>query len=80
MECSIDCKIESNILNNNAENILVTVKPLIKYPAINIMNALMINRNKPKVTIVSGIVKKINSGRTEVFRIPRTIATIMAVR
>ena len=67
------------MLNNNAQNILVTVKPLIKYPAINIITALIINRNKPRVTIVSGIVKKINKGRTNVFRKPSTIATMIAV-
>lgn len=68
------------MLNNNAQNILVTVKPLIKYPAMSIINALIINKNNPKVIIVSGIVKKINNGRTIVFRIPSTIATIIAVR
>ena len=67
------------MLNNNAQNILVTVNPLMKYPAISIIKALMINRNNPKVIIVSGIVKKINKGRTNVFRKPSTIATIIAV-
>lgn len=68
------------MLNNNAQNILVTVKPLIKYPAMSIIKALIINKNNPKVIIVRGIVKKINNGRTIVFRIPSTIATIIAVR
>jgi len=75
----MDCNIESRMLNSNAQPILCTVNPPIKYPAINTIIALMINRNKPRVTIVSGIVKKINMGRTNVFRNPSTIATIIAV-
>lgn len=77
--CNIDCKIESSILNSNAHPTLSTVNPFIKYPAINTIIALIINRNKPKVIIVIGIVKSINIGRTNVFRNPSTIATIIAV-
>jgi len=71
--------MESRILNSTAHPMLVTVKPLIKYPAINTIMALIMNRNKPSVTIVNGIVKKINIGRTNVFSNPSTIATIIAV-
>ena len=67
------------MLNNNAQKILVTVKPLIKYPANNTIIALMINKNKPNVIMVNGIVKNINTGRTKVLRNPSTIATNIAV-
>lgn len=46
--------------------------------ANKMMIALITNKNKPKVTIVAGNVKKIKIGFTNIFNNEITIATIMA--
>jgi len=71
--------MDNNMLNNNAQNKFVTANPLIKYPAKSTIIALTIKRNNPSVTIVSGIVKMINIGRTSVLSIPSVMATNTAV-
>ena len=43
------------------------------------MIALITKRNKPRVTIVAGIVRKIKIGFRNTFKIPKTVATINAV-
>lgn len=43
------------------------------------MQALITNKNNPKVTIVAGNVKNISSGLTVMRKIPKTIATKIAL-
>lgn len=43
------------------------------------INALIINKNKPKVRIVTGIVRITNIGFKKVFKSPKTTATNKAV-
>lgn len=62
-----------------AVQILLTEKPSINLSANKIINALIINRNKPKVTTVIGSVKITNMGFTNTFNIAKTIATMMAL-
>ena len=57
-----------------------TAKPSTNLSANKIIIALITNRNKPKVTIVAGKVKKTKSGRTNIFNSAITTATIMAVK
>ncbi|TCL65631.1 hypothetical protein EV196_105296 [Mariniflexile fucanivorans] len=71
--------MESKILNSMAVQILLTEKPSINLSANKIINALIINRNKPKVTTVIGSVKITNMGFTNTFNIAKTIATMMAL-
>ena len=57
---------------------LLTAKPSIKQSASIIINAFIINRNKPKVNIVIGKVKIIKMGLTNKFKRAKTMATINA--
>lgn len=71
--------MESKILNNTAIQILLTENPSIKLSANKMIKALIINKNKPNVTMVIGKVKITNMGFTNKFRTDKTIATIIAV-
>lgn len=70
--------------DNNKLNKSAFQKPSTPNPSINlshniIIEALITNKNKPKVTKVIGIVKKINIGFKKVFSNANTTATIKAV-
>ena len=78
-ECSIDCNTESRILKSIAVQILLTEKPSINLSANNIIKALTIKRNSPKVTMVMGNVKITKTGFTKRFSTDSTTATISAV-
>ena len=75
----MDCKKESKRLKIMAHHILVTSKPGMKCAAIRMINAFMINKNRPKVIMVMGSVRIIKRGFTKKFKIPNTNATIIAV-
>jgi len=62
-----------------AHQMLSTVKPEIKLSAKRIIIALIINRKRPKVSIVTGSVSIIRIGFTIKFNRLNTIATIIAV-
>lgn len=70
--------MDSNTLNNNADQKVETAKPSTRFPANKIIQAFITNRNKPKVTMVAGNVKNIKSGRTNIFNNEITTATIIA--
>ena len=70
-------KTDNKILNNNAVKNPVTSKPSTSWSANKIMHALITKRNNPKVIMVAGKVKKIKSGRTNIFRSDITTATII---
>ena len=71
--------MDSNTLNNSAVKNPLTAKPATNLPANNMIIALITNKNKPRVTMVAGKVKKINNGRTNIFSNDITTATIIAV-
>jgi hypothetical protein len=77
-ENKADLKIDSNILNNNAVKKPETAKSSINLSANNIIMALITKRNKPRVTMVAGSVKKINRGLTNIFSKEIMRATIIA--
>ena len=54
------------------------MNPLKKLEAISIIQALITNKNMPRVTRVAGRVKKIRIGRKIAFRTPITRATQIA--
>ena len=62
-----------------AHSQLSTVNPVTKYPANFIMQAFIINKNRPSVTIVTGKVSITKSGFIKKFKRLNTIATIIAV-
>ncbi len=78
-ECSKDCNIDRRILNRIADHRLLTEKPSINLSANNMINAFIIIRNKPNVTIVIGRVKITNMGFTTRLSTDNTTATIIAV-
>ncbi len=75
----MDCRIDKSMLNNMAVQILETANPFINSLAKSIINALIINKNNPKVSIVIGNVKMTKTGLTNTFKIAKTTATINAV-
>lgn len=75
----IDWPIESNKLNNKAYQKPETANPSTSLSPIKIITAFITKRNNPKVTRVTGIVKKTNIGFKKVFNIAKTTATINAV-
>ncbi len=77
-ENNADLKIDSKMLKNNADQKPETAKPSTNLSANKIIQALITNKNKPKVTMVAGKVKKIKSGRTNIFNSDITTATIIA--
>ena len=66
------------MLKSNAAQKPETAKPSTNLSANNMIQALITNKNKPKVTMVAGNVKKIKSGRTNMFSKEITTATIIA--
>ncbi len=76
----MDCKNESNRLNSKAHQIPSTLNPKISWSANNMMTALMINKNKPKVKMVTGSVSMTKIGFTKKLSKLSTMATIIAVR
>jgi hypothetical protein len=56
-----------------------TINPETKFPANNMIIALMINKNKPNEIIVAGSVNKISNGLTNIFKMAITKATQIAV-
>ena len=77
-ENKADLKIDNNMLNNKAVKKPETAKSSINLSANNIIMALITKRNKPRVTMVAGSVKKINRGLTNMFSKEITTATIIA--
>lgn len=67
-------------LNNSAHQKLATENPVIRLSTSKIMSALMTNVKSPKVRIVTGSVNIMRIGLRMVFTIPKTTATITAVR
>lgn len=55
------------------------LKPSIKLEAIDKRMALMTNKNKPRVRMVTGKVRRISSGFTRRLRSAKTRATMTAV-
>jgi hypothetical protein len=72
-------EIDNKILKNNAVQKVSTLNPSTKLLHNKIINALMTNKNNPKVKIVIGSVNKIKTGLTNRFNNPKTMATIMEV-
>lgn len=68
------------MLKNKAYQNPSTLKPLTKASHIIIISALITNKNKPKVTMVTGRVNMIRMGLTNKFNKTRTAATTTAVR
>ncbi len=66
--------IDTKMLAKKAVQKLDTLKPLTRPDTIMIINALMTNRNNPKVTKVSGRVNTISSGFTTAFARPSSSA------
>lgn len=71
--------MDNSTLNINAVKKPFTAKPVIKLPANKIMQALITNRNKPNVSMVTGKVKITNNGRTNMFNNDMVSATKIAV-
>lgn len=67
------------MLNNKAVQKLLTLNPLINLSANKIIQALITNKNRPNVIIVTGNVRIIKMGFTIAFSSPNTTATIIAV-
>lgn len=78
-EKSAERKIDNKTLKIKATKKPETANPLTKLSAKRMITALITNKNNPKVTMVAGSVKNINSGRTNIFKIAITTATIKAV-
>jgi hypothetical protein len=75
----MDCKIDNIILKISAVRKESTLKPPTILSHNKIINALIINKNKPKVTSVIGSVRITNIGLTKILSRPKTIATNKAV-
>lgn len=78
--CTNELKKDSSILNNTAYQKPSTLNPSIKYPAVKMIQALMTNKNNPRVSMVTGRVNIINSGLIVASNIASTTATISAVK
>ena len=78
-EKKIDSRKVSKRLNSSAHQIESTVKPVINLSANNMIRALIISKNKPRVNMVMGRVRIIIIGLTIKFKRPNTMATIIAV-
>lgn len=75
----MDCSMDNRMLKRMAIQMLLTENPLINSLAINIIMALITNKNNPNVIMVIGKVKTIKIGFTNKFKIDNTIATKIAV-
>ena len=71
--------MDNRTLNIKAVQILLTANPSTNLSANKIINALIISKNKPKVTMVIGNVSITKSGLTQTFNNAKTMATIKAV-
>jgi hypothetical protein len=71
---------ESIRLNSNAQPKLAMLIPFTNLLASNTTSALIINRNKPRVSIVTGSVSKMMRGFMKIFKIASTTANTMAVQ
>jgi hypothetical protein len=71
---------EMRILKKNAHQNPSTVNPGTILPAMRISKALITNKNKPNVISVIGNVRRMMSGLTKRFKIPKTSATKSAVQ
>lgn len=71
--------MDNKTLKINAEKKLETTKPATNLPANKITIALITNRNRPKLKIVAGNVKRINRGLTNMFKRAIAKATQIAV-
>ena len=69
---------ERTRLNKRAEKKEFTWNPFTSFPAKIIMRAFIANRNKPRVTMVIGMVRIVSTGFTIVFKNASAIATISA--
>jgi hypothetical protein len=78
--CTNELKNDSRMLNKTAYQKPSILNPFIKYPVAKMMQALMTNKNKPSVRMVTGKVNIINRGFTVASKIASTIATISAVK
>lgn len=67
------------ILNSNAHQKLLTWKLSTRALANNMITVLITNKNKPKVSMVIGNDTNCNTGFKMAFKIPNTMATIIAV-
>ena len=75
----MDWLIDKVKLNKSAYQNPETAKPSISLSPKIIITALITKRNKPRVIIVTGMVKKTNIGFKKVFNRAKTTATIRAV-
>jgi len=75
----MDCKKDNKRLKRSAHQILATLKPVIRLSANKISIALIINKKRPKVIMVTGSVRITKMGLTKKFRRLNTRATIRAV-
>lgn len=67
------------MLKIRADPKLLTTKPSTNLSQIKIIRALITNKNNPKVTIVTGNVKKTKIGFTKTLSKPKTTAIMTAV-
>lgn len=74
-----DLNNDSKMLNISAVKNPLTAKPVMSFPANNMIHALMTNRNSPNDKIVTGSVNNTNNGRTNIFKIDIVNATKTAV-
>ena len=77
---NIDVNKERRKLNSNPHQKLAILKPFTNLLASKTTAALIMKRNKPSVSIVTGSVKSIINGFTKIFRIANTIAKMNAVQ
>lgn len=70
-----DWQKDKTTLNSSALQKFSTAKPGTSSSQSNIITALITNRNSPKVNIVAGSVKSINTGFTKILSNPKTSAT-----
>ena len=75
----IDCNTDKIILKNKAVQKVSTLNPPTIFVHNKIINALITNKNNPKVMMVTGNVSITNIGLINILSNPRTIATINAV-
>lgn len=70
--------MHNKTLKSNAVQKLDTAKPSINLSAKRMIKAFITKRNKPKVIMVTGKVKRMSNGFTNRFKIAKTTATIRA--
>lgn len=80
MFCRTEVTSDKIRLNSNAHQKPSTLNPSTNLAVINIIIALITNKNKPRDKMVTGIVKTIMIGLMTLFRNDSTAATINAVR